>query len=122
MNSFTHLNWFWIGLMLTAPPIVGLLLAMPFWRRGQSVFGGIVGTAVIFGTAIGLILREYVELDRIVRQCLDAGAVCWPEPSAFTRFAIYAFIGLIEVFMLFFISLKFEERARRRNYAREWQR
>ena len=55
-------------------------------------------------------------------QCLDAGFVCWPEPSAFTRFAIYAFIGLIEVFALFTLGLKAEERSRRRHYAREWQR
>jgi hypothetical protein len=80
-----------------------------------------VGTAVLFATAIGLILREYVELDRLTQQCLDAGAVCWPQPSAFTRFAIYAFIALIEVFALFSLSLVIEERVRRRNYAREWQ-
>jgi hypothetical protein len=77
---------------------------------------------VIFGSALGLILREYVVLDRITKACLDAGDVCWPQPSAFTRFAIYAFIGLIEVFALFTFSLKFEERVRRRDYDTEWQR
>ncbi|MGH8639063.1 MAG: hypothetical protein ACREUZ_18165, partial [Burkholderiales bacterium] len=62
-----------------------------------------------------------VEVDVLTQQCLDAGMVCWPEPSAFTRFAIYAFIGLVEVFALFTISLVFEERVRRRGYAREWR-
>jgi hypothetical protein len=115
------LRWFWITVALTVPPVAGVLAAVPFWRTRQMTFGSIVGTAVIFGSAMGLILREYVELDHLVQECLDAGAVCWPEPSAFTRFAIYAFIGLVEVFGLFTMSLKMEERARRRNYAREWQ-
>ena len=116
------LNWFWISIMATAPWMVAVLAALPFWRSRQMTFGSIVGTAVIFGTAIGLILREYVEIDRIAQDCLDAGTVCFPEPSAFTRFAIYAFIGLLEVFALFIFSLKFAERRRRRDYAPEWQR
>jgi hypothetical protein len=120
--AVTGLNWFWISIMATAPMAVAALVALPFWRSRQMTFGSIVGTAVIFGTAIGLILREYVEIDRIAQDCLDAGTVCFPEPSAFTRFALYAFIGLLEVFALFILSLKTEERRRRRDYAPEWQR
>ena len=122
ITPVTGLNWFWISIMATAPWMLAVLVAWPFWRSRQMTFGSIVGTAVVFGTAIGLILREYVEIDRIAQDCLDAGTVCFPEPSAFTRFAIYAFIGLLEVFALFIFSLKFEERRRRRDYAPEWQR
>lgn len=121
-TTVTELSWSWIMLMATVPLVVGVLVAWPFWRSTQTTFGNIVGTAVIFGSALGLILREYVVLDRITKACLDANDVCWPQPSAFTRFAIYAFIGLIEVFALFSVSLKFEERVRRRDYDREWQR
>jgi hypothetical protein len=117
-----ELSWWWITLAATIPPAIALLLALPFWRSRQMTFGSIVGTAVIFGSAIGLILREYVELDRVTQACLEAGTVCWPHPSAFTRFAIYAFIALLEVFALFITSLKVEERIRRRGYAPEWQR
>jgi hypothetical protein len=116
-----ELNWFWIALESTVAPLAALLVAIPFWRKGQSTFGSIVGTAVLFSCGIGLILREYIELDRLTQQCLDQGFVCWPQPTAFTRFAIYAFIALIEVFALFTLSLIVEERIRRRNYAREWQ-
>ena len=116
-----ELNWFWILLGATVPPVLGALIAFPFWRKGQPIFGSIAGTALIFGSGIGLILREYVQLDRLTQACLDAGTVCWPEPPAFTRFAIYAFIALIEVFALFTLSLVVEERIRRRNYAREWR-
>jgi len=116
------LQWFWIGLELTVTPVAGLLAALPFWRKGGMIFGNIAGTAVIFGSAFALIMREYVEIDRIVRACLDAGEVaCFPQPSTFTRFAIYAFIGLIEVFALFSYSLRVERKQRDRDYAPEWR-
>jgi hypothetical protein len=115
------LSWYWIALELIVPPIVALLAALPFWRKRQTIFGNIAGTAVIFAAGIGLILREYVELDRITQQCFEEGTVCWPTPGAFTRFAVYAFVALLEVFALFTLSLIVEERVRRRDYAREWQ-
>ena len=115
------LGWFWISLELTVTPLAAFLVALPFWRQGGMIFGNIAGTAVIFGSAFGLIMREYVEIDRVVSACLEAGDVCWPEPSAFTRFAIYAFIGLIEVFALFTLSLRAEKKRRDRDYAPEWR-
>lgn len=115
------LNWYWISIMATAPFVVGLLLAYLFWRKSEAIFGNLAGTAVIFTSAFAMIWREHVEIDRIVQACLDAGTTCWPEPAAFTRFAIYAFIGLIEVFVVFLVSLRFEERIRRRDYAPEWR-
>lgn len=107
--------------MALAPPAASLLAAWPFWRKGGMIFGNIVGTAIIFGTAFSLIMREYVEIDRAVQACLDADYVCWPEPGAFTRFAIYAFIGLAEVFALFTVSLRVEKRMRDRDYSPEWR-
>jgi hypothetical protein len=113
---------YWILLQLTAPPVVAVILALPFWRKGGFIFGNIVGTAVLFGTAITLILREYFEIDRAVNACFDAGGtVCFPVPSAFARFAIYATIGLVEVFALFMLSLRAEKRLRDRDYAPEWR-
>lgn len=114
-------HWDWIAVMLLAPPAVSLLAAYPFWRKGGMIFGNIVGTAIIFGTAFSLIMREYVEIDRAVQACIDEGRVCWPVPGAFTRFAIYAFIGLAEVFGLFTFSLRVEKRQRDRDYAPEWR-
>lgn len=107
--------------MAVAPSLVALTAALPFWRRSQPIFGNLVGTVVIFGFAIAMILREHVTLDRLVRQCLDDGVPCFPEPDAFTRYAIYAFIGLAEVILLFLVSLRVESRLRRRGYAPEWR-
>jgi hypothetical protein len=116
-----HLNWQYIALAATIPPVIGLLLAWPFWWKRRMTFGNIVGTGVVFGSSIGLILREYAEIDRVTQACFDAGTVCFPVPSAFTRFAIYAFIGLIEVIALFSLSVVVEDRVRRRQYSPEWR-
>lgn len=107
--------------MATAPPLMGVLVAFPIWRTKEIVLGNLAGTAVIFGAAIALMLREFVELDGLTKRCLEAGIACWPAPSAFTRCAIYASIGLIEVFALFILSLKFEEKIRKRDHAPEWR-
>jgi hypothetical protein len=116
------LNWYWITWQLTAAPVMGLLVTIPFWRKAEMIFGNIFGSAVIFVWAISLIFREYVEIDRVVQACIDAGTTCWPEPSAFARFAIYASIGLGEVFVLFTLSLAVERRISNRDYAPEWRR
>lgn len=116
-----ELNWSWIVVALTVPIVAGGLVAYPFWRMGQPIFGNIVGAAVIFGAAIALIMREHIQLDRVVQACIDQGTTCFPEPSAFTRFAIYAFIGLFQVAALFTISIAADTRFRRRGYAPEWR-
>jgi hypothetical protein len=117
-----RLSWFWIAVMLTVPVPLATAVAAIGWRKNEMILGNLAGATVIFGTALALIFRESGVLDRLTRQCLDAGLTCWPEPSAFTRYAIYASIGLLEVMALFLVSLRVERRIRRRNYAPEWQR
>jgi len=116
-----ELSWRWIAVMLTAPPIVAVAAAIPCWRQRQMILGNLAGTAVCFAAALGLIMRERIELDLLSQQCLDAGVLCWPHPSAFTRYAIYAFIALVEVMLLFTVSLRVEHKVRRRGYAPEWR-
>jgi hypothetical protein len=115
------LNWFWIVLQVLVPSIVGLLVAWPLWTRDQPIFGNLAGSIIMFGSAFALIMREHVEIDRAVRRCLDLGFTCWPEPSAFTRFAIYASIGMVEVIALFTVSLSIEAKRRRRGYDPQWR-
>jgi hypothetical protein len=117
----TDLSWFWIAIAVVVPSAIGVLVALPLWLRGEPIFGNIAGTVVIFGGAIALMLRERVVLDRITLACLERGYTCWPNPSAFARYAIYAFIGLAEVIALFSYSLRVETRLRRRGYAPEWR-
>lgn len=115
------LSWPWIVFMATVPLPVALLLATPIWRTRQMILGNLAGSAVIFAAALVLIFREHAELEGLTRACLEAGYTCWPDPSAFTRFAIYAGIALADVFLLFLVSLSIEARLRNRAYAPEWR-
>ena len=117
-----ELSLFWIGLMAVGPTVLGTLVAAVLWRSRQMVLGNLAGTLVIFGAALVLIVRESGDLDRLTRACIAAGYTCWPEPSAFMRYAIYASIGLVEVIALFLGSLEVERRVRNRGYAPEWRR
>lgn len=119
--SVTELSWLAIGLMAVVPPLAGVLLAYPLWKRSQPILGNLAGSVAIFGSALVLILRESVELDRLTRQCIDAGYYCFPSPTGFTRYAIYAFIALFEVFALFTVSLSVEQKIRRSGYDPEWR-
>jgi hypothetical protein len=115
------LNWTWITLELIAPVAVAMAIAFPIWLKRQPILGNLAGSAVIFSAAVALILRESVDLDRFARACLDAGFVCRADPSPFTRYAIYAFIALVEMMALFSVSLTVEGRLRRRGYDPEWR-
>lgn len=114
-------NWFWIAMAAGVPPLAAMAVAWPVWRRDQAILGNIAGAAIIFAAGFAMIFREHAELDQVVQACLDAGTVCWPEPPAFTRFAVYASIAMIQVFALFTLSLRVESRLRRRDYAPEWR-
>jgi hypothetical protein len=117
----SDLNWSWIALSLTGPPALAFLLAWAIWQTKQIILGNVAGTGVIFAAAIAFIFREQAEIEDAVNACLDAGTACFPEPSAFVRFAIYACIGMAQVFALFMLSLRYEMRQRRRDYAPEWR-
>jgi len=121
MTTVDALSWRWIAVMTLAPPVAGTLIAFPIWRTKQTILGNLAGTAVIFGSALALIVRESVDLNQLTARCLEAGYTCWPDPSAFSRYAIYAGIGLVEVFALFTFSLRVEHRMRRQGYAPEWR-
>jgi hypothetical protein len=121
VDHLNHLNWLWIGVMATVPPLIGLAVASIFWRFMKDPgVGNVVGSLVIIGGIFLLISREFSELAILTGACLQSGHVCWPTPSGFIRYMIYACIGLFEIAALFSLSLTVEERRRRRGYSREW--
>ena len=107
--------------MATVPGILGVLIAYPVWRKEEIILGNLAGTAVILAFAFALIFRESAEVDRVTRACLDARYTCWPSPSPFVRYAIYAAIGFLEVVAVFLVSLSVERRIRNQRYAPEWR-
>lgn len=44
--------------------------AYPVWLKSQPILGNLAGSAVIFGTALGLIMREHVDLERLAQACI----------------------------------------------------
>src|SRR5258708_34711704 len=101
-----QLNWRWIAVSLVVPPLVGGLLALPFWLKGQAIFGTIFGTVVIFAAAFALIMREHIELHRLIQPSLDGGEqACSPAPTPLTRLAVYTFLTLFQAIALFSLSL-----------------
>ena len=99
-------------MMAIVPPLSGVLLGYPFWKRSQPILGNLAGSVVIFGSALVLILRESVELDRLTRQCIDAGYYCIPPPPGYSSYAIYRLLALFEVVALFTLSLPSREKVR----------
>jgi hypothetical protein len=115
------LSWHWILLGATAPAFIALLVAFPFWWKEQPILGNLAGTVILFGAAFALIMREHFVLEHGVIDCLDTGLPCFPNPPAFTRYAVYAFVALFQVIALFTLSLKVEHKRRRRGYDPEWR-
>lgn len=116
------LNWGWIALLAAAPPVVAIGVAWVGWRDQQIVLGNLAGTFVIFASAFATIMRERIEIDRYMQACADSAFACIVEPPPFTRFAVYAFVALVEVFAVFLWSLRVERHQRNRQYAPEWRR
>jgi hypothetical protein len=117
-----HPNWARIAVMCVFPLVLALPAAFVLWRKGENALGNIVGMGIIFIIAVWMILLEYSDLGGWTQACLDQGHVCEPVPSGFIRYAIYAGLGVVEVFVLFSVSLKVEERDRNSGYAPEWKR
>jgi hypothetical protein len=117
-----HLNWGRVALMAVLPLALALPAGFAIWKKGDYALGNIAGMAIIFIVALWMIILEYSEIGRWTQSCLDQGHVCEPSPTSFVRYAIYAGLGLIEVGVLFAVSLKVEERERNSQYAPEWRR
>jgi hypothetical protein len=115
------LSWYWIALQATAPVPVAFFVAWMFWRVSNFMIGNVVGSALVFATTLAAIGREYFALQALLRKCIADEIACPVRPDAFTRFAIYAFIGMFQIAALFAVSLHLEERARRRLFSPEWQ-
>ena len=118
------LHWDYVVLLAIGPPLAAWLIASLVWRLGEMILGNIAGTIIIFGSALILMFLEYSELNRLTNACLataSADDMCFPVPSAFARYSIYACIALAQVFGLFLWSLRVEQRIRNRDVAPEWR-
>jgi hypothetical protein len=112
----------WIAIASTVPILLGLIVAMPLWYLRLEVIGNVTGATLIFMMTIGMIAREWMALENLrLAKCPDTDTFCPPDPGNFTKFAIYGFIGLAQVVVLFLISLRVERMIRNRGVAPEWR-
>jgi succinate dehydrogenase hydrophobic anchor subunit len=116
------MSWFWIGLAVVLPFVVGLAIAWPFWRRpSRDPVGTVLGAFVVVASGVALVGREFIHLQRLTNQCITTETVCRFFPEPFTRFFIYIAIAMAQVFVLFIIGSASENRIRSRAFAAEWR-
>ena len=112
MRDSLSLTWVFVAALV--PITFALLLARPLWhRRVRDEGGTIAGAAVVFACSVALIGREFSHVLKVSAACVAREVACHFEPEPFTRYAIYAGIGMLQVFALFMIGLSVEERLRR---------
>lgn len=105
----------WVVAAAVLPLLVGLLVAWPFWRRRvKDEIGTVTGGFVVWACVVGFIAREYAEIERISAWCVDREIGCRFSPSLFNRYGIYSLIAMGQVFVLFVVGLRVEERLRER--------
>lgn len=102
----------WILFAAAIVPLAfGLLAAWPLWlARAVDEIGSIVGAGVILAFTVGFIAREFGDVMEITRRCVEAEVPCHFRPEPFTRYAVYAGLGLIQIFAVFLVGLGVEER------------
>jgi hypothetical protein len=115
------LMWWWIVQSALVPLPLAFPAAWFLWRFASTTIGNVVGCALLFATTVAAIGREYFALQALTRRCIEQDIPCPITPDAFTRFAIYAFIGMFQIAALYIVGLWREERARRRTFSPEWR-
>ena len=115
----------WMTAAFAVPTIIGLLVAVPFWfTRTGAIVGNVIAAAVIFAAVLALIGREFIAIDRVRQQCAEAELGCRDMVStadAFTRYAAYGLIGLLDTALIFTCHSRFEHKRSRSRYAKEWR-
>jgi len=109
-----RMSLLWILAATLAPIGVALLVAWPMWRRRVTDEGGAVaGAAIVFAFSVAFIAREFGHVLNVSGECQARQVACPFQPEAFTRYALYAGIGMLQVFAVFIVGLSVEERLRR---------
>lgn len=117
------ISLFWLGIAAVLPLVVALAVAWPFWRRvTRDPVGTIAGCFVAFGFAVAFVGRELIHLQGFTAKCLALEIACSYKPEPFTRFFLYGGIAMVQVFVLFVIGWRIEDRLRQGEVAPEWRR
>jgi len=105
------LNWLRIALAFVIPALMGTAVARLLWQRRDTMMGNVVAGGVILALMLLFFAGEYIEIARFQSACAEAGTPCKLRLGAHNRYFIYAFIGFIDVAIVFAMGLRHEERA-----------
>ena len=108
------LNWLMVAAGLVLPLIAGFLIAWLLWGGRDPMAGNLAATGVILISILVFFALEFVEVENVRRDCGASRVRCVFQPSEFTRYAIYAITGFIDIMLIFLASLWYDERRRRR--------
>jgi hypothetical protein len=109
------MNLVWVAAAAVVPLVAGMLTSAPLWRRRvRDDMGSIAGVGVVLFFVVTFIAREYGEIVDTEARCVVSGIGCHFHPEPFTRYVIFASIGLVQTFAIFITGLIVDERLRRR--------
>lgn len=106
------LNWCRIAVSFVIPTLIGLVVARLLWRREDTMMGNVVGAGVSLLVLLLFFAGEYVEITRF--QIAWTGVPYKVRLGYFNRYAIYAFIGFVDVAIVFLMGLRYGEGRKRR--------
>jgi len=107
------LNAWRILLAVVIPTLLGVVVGKLIWGRDDTMMGNVVAAGTILALMLLFFAFEYIEIARFQAACADARTPCKLQLGAHNRYFIYAFIGFIDVAIVFAMGLRHEERARR---------
>ena len=116
------MSWYWIAIAVLLPLVAALGVAWPFWGRSRDALGSGAGALLVFVLDVAFVGREYIHVQQLTAGCLAAEVRCAFHPEPFTRFCIYGFIAMAQVFVLFAVGATVEGRIANKAFAAEWRR
>ena len=107
------LNGWRILLAFVIPTLIGVVVGKVLWGRDDTMMGNVVASGVILALILLFFAGEYIEIARFQTACVEANTPCKLRLGAHNRYFLFAFIGFIDVALVFVMGLRHEERARR---------
>jgi len=108
------LNAWRILLAFVIPTLLGVVVGKVLWGSDDAMMGNVVASGVILALILLFFAGEYIEIARFQTACVDAHTPCKLRLGAHNRYFLFAFIGFIDVAVVYGMGLRHEERARRR--------
>lgn len=106
----------WALFAVALPFALGALVALPFWLKGRTTAGNLVGSFVIILAILILIGQQLGAYFQAQSSCV--GVACPSANSTVVAFLVMAGLGWLDAFLLLVLSGFVEDRRRERHFDR----